>query len=307
MTQDPFGLPRDLGDGLVLRWATADDIEAVADFNVRVHSDNPDDPATFLADWTRDLMNGKHPTTKAGDFTVVVDERAGGKVVSTLNLISQRWAYEGIEFGVGRPELVGTLPEYRRRGLVRQQMAVVHALSASRGELLQAITGIPWYYRQFGYEMALNLGGGRTFLWQRSGNLAKVDEEPYRMRPATAEDIPVLMTLYTAFCARSSLVRVRDAALWRYEMLEAHPKSGYGRHVQLIETPDGQPVAYVEYQQWGSAFTVRELGVQPGHSWRAVALFVTRALKAQADELNKAREKPIRHVDFGLGDDHPVY
>jgi hypothetical protein len=36
-----------------------------------------------------------------------------------MNLISQIWAYEGIPFGVGRPELVGTLPEYRNRGLVR--------------------------------------------------------------------------------------------------------------------------------------------------------------------------------------------
>ena len=30
-----------------------------------------------------------------------------------------------------------------------------------RGELVQGITGIPYYYRQFGYEMALDLGGGR--------------------------------------------------------------------------------------------------------------------------------------------------
>ena len=36
---------------------------------------------------------------------------------------------------VGRPEAVGTRPEYRRRGLVRAQFEVIHAWSAERGEL----------------------------------------------------------------------------------------------------------------------------------------------------------------------------
>ena len=103
-----FGLPRDLGDGLTLRWATPADTEALVEFNVSIHSDNPEEPETWLGAWVRDLMNGEHPTTKADDFTVVVDENAGGKIVSSVNLISQTWAYDGIAFSVGRPELVGT-------------------------------------------------------------------------------------------------------------------------------------------------------------------------------------------------------
>lgn len=78
-----------------------------------------------------------------------------------MNTISQTWSYEGIKFGVGRPELVGTLPEFRNRGLVRLQFEEIHKWSAERGELVQAITGIPFYYRQFGYEMALDLDGRR--------------------------------------------------------------------------------------------------------------------------------------------------
>ncbi|PIE81740.1 MAG: hypothetical protein CSA11_03570 [Chloroflexi bacterium] len=107
-------LPKDLGNGLTMRWATEADIEALVDFNIRVHSDNPDEPEIWLGHWTRDLMNGNHPTTKAGDFTVVVDENAGGKIVSSLSLISQTWSYDGIEFPVGRLELVGTDSDYRR-------------------------------------------------------------------------------------------------------------------------------------------------------------------------------------------------
>src|SRR5262249_27292110 len=120
-------LPRPLGDGLVLHWATPADLDALAAFNGRWLSDNPPEPEEEVIQWTRDLMRGDHPTTAAGDFTVVVDERDGGKLVSSVGLISQTWTYAGIPFGVGRPEVVSTDPAYRRRGLVRAQFAAIHA------------------------------------------------------------------------------------------------------------------------------------------------------------------------------------
>ena len=185
-----FDLPKNLGNGLLLRWATPADTEELAEFNVRIHSDDAEKPETWLARWTEDLMRGDHPTTSASDFTVVVDEHANDKIVSSMNLISQTWLYEGIPLGVGRPELVGTDSDYRRRGLVREQFAAIHAKSTARGELVQAITGIPWYYRQFGYGMTLDLGGGRDFLWARPGNDKPVENELYQVRPATVADWP---------------------------------------------------------------------------------------------------------------------
>ncbi|NKQ37489.1 MAG: GNAT family N-acetyltransferase [Chloroflexi bacterium] len=300
-------LPQDLGDGLILRWATPADTEALAAFNTRIHADSPDDPAEYLAHWTRDLMNGNHPTTRAGDFTVVVDEKADGRIVSSMNLISQTWTYDGIEFGVGRPELVGTDEAYRRRGLVRAQFAAIHAKSAARGKLAQVITGIPWYYRQFGYEMTVALGDGRRFDWITPGHDKQVDEEIYQMRPAVEADIPVLAELYGRYCQGSLLSRVRDEAVWRYEMSVAHRESPYARHFYIIETTAGEVAGYVEYAQWGASFTVREIAVLPGQSLRAVALFLTRVLHARAQELNKEREKPITAVQFSQSSGHPLY
>ncbi|MCP4424654.1 MAG: GNAT family N-acetyltransferase [Chloroflexi bacterium] len=309
MSDNQFGLPLDLGDGLLLRWGTPSDAEELGQFNARIHADNPDEPAQFLAHWTHDLMNGEHPTTRADDFTVVVDENDGRKIVSSLNTISQTWTYDGIEFGVGRPELVGTDPAYRRRGLVWAQMEAVHAKSAARGELVQAITGIPWYYRQFGYEMTIDLGGSRQFFWARPGNDKPVEEEAYRMRPATLDDILILRELYAAHCADSLVTRVRDEALWRYELTKPHRESPYSRDMRLIEKNDGEIVAYVEYRIWDNSpsFSVRELGVKQGHSWRAVGLFLVRTLKKQAEEMNKNRAKLADHVSFNLGAGHPIY
>ncbi len=316
LPKDLGGLPKDLGNGLTLRWATEEDIEALVDFNIRVHSDNPDEPETWLGHWVRDLMSGDHPTTKASDFTVVVDENAGGKIVSSLNLISQTWSYDGIEFPVGRPELVGTDPEYRRRGLVRAQFEAIHAKSAARGEMVQAITGIPWYYRMFGYEMTVDLDAYRQYRLKRTPENKKVEDEPYRIRPATTADIPFIQPLYEAQQSQSMISRVRDERLWQYEMAEAHRESPYGRRMYIIEmAPDQEakqsaevkPVAYVEYKQFAQIFSVREMRVSPGHSWRAVGLFLLRYFQREGDRLSETLPKPVEGVIFYLGDGHQLF
>ena len=301
-------LPQNLGDGLTLRWATPDDAEELAAFNLRIHSDDPNEPEEFLAFWTRDLLCGDHPTTKASDFTVVVDENAGGKIVSSVGLIGQTWTYEGIPFPVGRPELVATDENYRRRGLIRAQFAQIHALSASQGQMVQAITGIPWYYRQFGYEMTVNLGGGRSYQLNLQREAKPDSEEPYRLRPATLDDLPFLQEQYAHYCAGSLLGRLRDEAIWQYEMAGAHRTSEYARHFYVIEeTAVTQPLAYVEYRDWGRAFGVREIAVRPGQSLRAVLLFLLRHLEQEAKHLNPDRKKPYERIYFHLGESHPVY
>ena len=155
----------DLGDGLVLRRAEPEDAEAIAAFNARVHhsSGGPFEQRelhTGIVAMTRDLMSGGHPACVPEDFTMVEDASTG-TVISSACLIEQRFTYGGVELRAGLPELVGTHPDYRRRGLVREQMAVLHAWSRERGHPMQAIGGIPNYYRRFGYEMAIWMGSGR--------------------------------------------------------------------------------------------------------------------------------------------------
>lgn len=304
---NPADLPRELGDGLLLRWATAGDVEALAAFNIEIHSDNPEEPETWLGEWTQDLMRGDHPTTGASDFTVVVDQKAEDQIVSSLCLISQRWTYEDVPFGVGRPELVGTDPEYRRRGLVREQMEAVHALSAARDELVQAITGIPWYYRLFGYEMALDLGGERLYPRDRLAKLKAPEEEVYRVRPATVADIPLLDELYASHCAHSLVSRPRDEALWRHEMTVPHESTVYYRRLYIVERiEEEEPAGYFEYFEWPKGVVVREMAAQPGHSLRAVALRALRFLKEQLAEKRPADDPP-KPLLFGMGAVHPVY
>ena len=205
----------DLGGGLVLRGATVDDTERMATL-IADRGGDMAEPRGPILTWTGDLMAGNLPGFSPGDFTVVEDTGTG-RIVSTLNLISQTWSYEGIAFPVGRVDAVVTDRAYRRRGLSRAQMELLHRWSADRGEMVLGITGIPWYYRQFGYELALDWQGGRRG-YAGSSRLPAGEAERYRFRPATGADVPLLVELYAEGMKRYAVSCVRDEDMFRYDL-----------------------------------------------------------------------------------------
>ena len=305
-------LPRDLGDGLVLRRSTISDAAALGDFNARIHSDEGwDKPDERLDAWTRDLLERPHPTFGSGDYTIVEDTHTG-KIVSSLNLISQTWTYGGIPFGVGRPELVGTLPEYRNRGLVRAQFEEVHRWSAARGELVQAITGIPYYYRLFGYEMAVTLGGGRTGYAPHVPSLPEGQAEAFNIRAAGEADLTFICDLYANGCQRYPLACVWTPELWQYELNGKSDKNVNRYELYVIESAAGEPAGFLAtpWFTWGDCMTAKRYELAPGFSWAQVTPAVLRFLRA-AYETHPwgmpGERKPFGYFSLGLGEDHPAY
>jgi hypothetical protein len=301
---------RQLGDGLILRRATSGDADALAQFNTFIHGGGgPDLSDEGLAAWTRDLAGGAHPTFCPEDFTIVEDTRTG-RIVSSLNLISQTWTYAGIPFGVGRPELVGTLPEYRKRGLVRAQMEVVQQWSAERGELAQGITGIPWYYRQFGYEMTVTLGGARVGFAPNVPKLKDGQAEPFVIRPAASADVPLMMGLYEQSARRSLVACVRPENIWEYEINGKSEKNINRRQLCVIQTPAGEPVGFIAHaiMLWDYTLAATAYEIRPGLSWRAVTPGVMRYLWATGQAYAARDGKAHQAFAFaGLGSEHPVY
>lgn len=308
----PENLPRALGDGLILRRSTAADAEKLADFNSRIHSDEGwDKPDDRLAWWTRDLLTKPHPTFGEGDFTLV-EEQATGRVVSSLNHISQTWSYDGIPFKVGRPELVGTLPEYRHKRLIQVQFDEIHRWSLERGELVQAITGIPHYYKRFDYEMGLELGGGRVGFAPLVPTLKEGESEPFTFRPATAADIPFLEMVYTHAGSRQLVRTVRDEALWRYELTGKSERNVNRSVFKIIETAGGEPVGYVSHPwfNWDWGIPLFEYELKPDVSWLAVTPSAARYLLATSKEYALRDGQPLENktaVPFWHGSSHPVY
>lgn len=301
---------KDMGEGLVLRRATPDDAEEVAVFNSLMHLGyGVTEPEETLGQWTRDLMSGAHPTTSASDVLVVEDTRTQ-KIVSTSSLISQVWSYGGIPFKLGRPELVATHPDYRNRGLVRAQFGVLHDWSRERGEIAQAITGIFYYYRQFGYEMTLHIPSRRAGYRPHIPALEEGAAEPFNIRPATDSDIPFFIRLYDKARKRYFITVPRDETIWRYEFNRVSPTSEMSNQFRIIETPEGTPAGVL--QHWSrvsrGALGATLLEIVPGVSWAAVAPTVLRYMGKYADDyVKQIGQGTFDAFVLQLGESHPVY
>ncbi len=297
---------RDLENGLILRRSWPADAEALAEFNRAIHADNDAD-GQCLAAWTRDLLTRPHPTFQPDDFTIV-EETASGRIISSMNLISQTWSYEGIRFGVGRPELVGTLPAFRNRGLVRLQFDEIHKWSAERGEMVQAITGIPFYYRQFGYEMALDLEGRRFGYEAQVPRLKESERELYLVRLAQESDLPLIAKLYEQTYRRSMIACERTPGMFRHE-LSGRSEDNNCWVSCIIEDGLGEPVGFFRHPGYNyqTVLSAARYELKPGISWLEVTPSVVRYLWEKGQAYAQRDGGKFNSFGFGLGASHPAY
>ncbi|MCU0490687.1 MAG: GNAT family N-acetyltransferase [Chloroflexaceae bacterium] len=303
---------RALGSGLVLRWATSNDVDRICALYGHVFRRSADDaPNPGVMAWTRDMMGGQHPLITPGDFALVEDIDQGTVVAATC-LLSQEWDYCGIPFGVGRPEIVASHPDYRERGLIRAIFELIHARSAAKGHMVQAITGIPYYYRQFGYEFALDLGGNRGVYFVSIPALAEGAHEAYSLRQAHESDLPALVQLYERDRSRPTVVSTRVSAdYWRWQLGEERPLSDDGYLPWMIVDSTGTAAGYLLTKRVldGEALAVHAIGTAVGTPLSAVLPGVLRALREKAVTWPKSRvtAPDANRVAFVLGRDHPAY
>ncbi len=298
-------MPIDLGDNLILRFACPGDVGALAEFNARIFEDEK------IGILVRGLMSGHHPTVKASDFTLVEDTRTN-KIVSSMCLISQMWAYHGISFKFGRPEVVVTEPEYRRRGLVRKQVEVIHALSAAKGELMQGITGIPWYYRQFGYEMAMDGAGGRGIAGVHLPKLKDGDSEKYRLRPVVDDDHAFIRELYDLANPRQPFAALRSETEWNYEFSGRLEEDFACRKWLIIETAACERLGYVQYYPWieDNALYIIQMELKPGVGYLNLMPNVLHGLWKLAQIVPayaNHKNQELKTIRLEFGRTHPAY
>lgn len=239
---------KQLSDGLILRSLSeniASDRERLPDFYASINADGDPEPVKeAVRHWVRDMMSG-HPTMTLDDFFVVVDPAKDDMLVSATLLIPQTWRYEDILIPVGRPELVATHTDYRSRGLVRALFEAVHQRSEALGHNLQAITGIPNFYRQFGYTMAVELGQHAVYQLSALSNPAQDYKPTYSLRPATPDDIPALMSWRDDFSRQRLLTEALSPEVWHYEITGRHSDSVVKTEYQIIVDTAGQGVGFL--------------------------------------------------------------
>jgi GNAT superfamily N-acetyltransferase len=312
--------PRDLGSGLVLRWATPADAERLAESQAEGFRDAPDAPPNpWDRALLRELTSGRHPLVAIEDF-VFVEDTASGKIVASSCLMHGEWEYDGIPFRIGRPEHVVTDPDYRNRGLIRAIFGALHERSAAHGEVVQVITGIPYFYRQFGYEYALDLEGGRI-AYPSTLPPAPDGPEPFSLRRATPDDIPFIAALYDQRRRDSLVSAIVPEAFWRYTFSEiatpTHPEGEFHRQWRLwiVEDRQGATRGYIRTttQTWDNRFYLWDIAARDGVSLAAAAPPVLRAL-LPAGEAAAVASRAAGHTGerfdalfLCLERDHPLY
>lgn len=306
---------RDLGNGLVLRWSTAEDTERIATLHSLVHRDKADDPPNLsVIKYIRSLMSGDHPLMGTGDYGVIEDtSKEGNPIVACTCLWKHTWTYEGIPFQVGRPEMVATDPLYRNRGLIRALFEMVHERSEAEGDLVQAITGIAYFYRQFGYEYALELEDRRTTPIALIPGAKEGEPELFLLRKATVEDIPLIADLYKRRRAGSIVSESITRQQWLYhiETWKEHPELGRHFDVQMIVDTAGQAVGFVVSYAWrrNKALGVVLLEFAEGINIQMAMPSVLRALHTYGLTVERSGPEvpPLREIGLLLGTTHPVH
>ncbi len=244
----PYNRP--LGDGLFLKSVCDhNDVERIAALNRQVFGPHEAEFGSAL------ILH--HPATRPEHWLYIEDETSK-QVVSSLVLIPWDWRYEDVSLKSGEVGIVATLESYRNKGLVRSLMAR-HRELLREGEFdLSHIQGIPYFYRQFGYEYAMPL----DVHWNLE--LHAMPDKPadsllYSFRLATAQDIPLLMRFYDEATKSLSISTLRDERIWHY-LFEHSPSTVLAAETWLVLDAAQQPVGYfrIPFQGFGEGLIVNE-------------------------------------------------
>jgi predicted acetyltransferase len=148
-----------------------------------------------------------HPEMTLDNFFVI---KHVGTMVSTLNLIPVTWSIGDVKLKIAEMGHVGTLPEYRGRGLIQKLVLDFLKTMEQQNFDLAVIEGIPYFYRQFGYDYALPLlEETRIRLDQIPDSKSNV-----RIRLFTAKDVAEAMKLLEISQKKFYVHSIRSEAVW---------------------------------------------------------------------------------------------
>ncbi len=162
-------MQHDLGDGFIMRPATTADQKAIENTVKTVFG-------KAIGSMIDRLFN-YHPDLLPSDHFLIMDTKKD-KVAAYFCLVQSTCVLNGNEFPVGHMEIVTTLPEYRHRGFIRRLNELFEQRVEEYQLPLLVIIGIPFFYRNLGYEYGITWCGSITVPTELIPRLKKGQEEP---------------------------------------------------------------------------------------------------------------------------------
>lgn len=171
----------------------------------------------------------------------------GGQVTTTYAWIPWQVRLNGRPTAIPGVTMVGTYPQFRRRGHLRRLMARAMEIHRERGEpavMLWASMGA--IYQRFGYGRGSEavsyhvdprfVALREEFTWD--GEVRLIDQ-------SSAEERAIVERVHEEWAAPRNLVPMRDAARWAYQWWEAQQK---GYHVAVAEDATGRARGVMVYK-----------------------------------------------------------
>jgi predicted acetyltransferase len=209
-------------------------------------------------------LRDNHPSMTFKNFFSLWD---GDRMVATLNLIPQTWSLGGIELKVAEMGLVAFDPDYRNKGL--QRILNKHFDKHLKEDCyhLAAIEGIPFFYRQFGYEYSVSLDEWASLPLQ---NLPT--QMSYDISSLITEDVPRVMELLEV-CQKKYLVHsIRSREEWEAQERNGHVGESTSR--TYIVKRHGSAVAYFRATIRDAVVLLHEINDTDEETSKQIAAFL---------------------------------
>jgi len=227
----------ELPDGFEFGFVETDeDVEELIKFHSIVH---PDDDKEVLP---RQI---EHLPGFGREMNYFIRNLDKGVMVTVLNSIPHTWNYEDIPLRNLELGWVGTLKEYRRKGLNKLLYTHFEHLLLSYPYDISTIQGIPYYYRQFGYDFVIPMD---HTVWTRTNQIQPIDEKnlpdymKLNIRPAEKTDIPSMMKLLDELNQKLLIYASRSPELW--ELQETMKKQWENDFQTYVVLDDSKTIGY---------------------------------------------------------------
>jgi predicted acetyltransferase len=170
----------------------------------------------------------------------------GPKMVASYGAIPFTMRANGTAMAVAGVSVVGTLPEYRRQGLLRSITERSLQEMRERGQTVAALwASQAAIYQRYGYSLGTVMH--RYEIDTVDVNLL-VEPDPSLVveRQTPAESFDTIKAIYRRFVADRTLYLHRSSVLWQANVLAASEADGPA-HVALCRDADGTPAGYAVY------------------------------------------------------------
>jgi predicted acetyltransferase len=294
MTETGNAVRIELGNDLVLRTVTcAEDIERIAESHRIAFGEEELDVLT------RDTLRN-YPGIRWDDI-ILVEDVAKDIVASSICLLPLRWAYEDVVLKAGMLGIVGTRKEYRHRGLIRTQMELFDRRLREGAYDLTVVEGIPYFYRQYGYEYSIPLSRSCKLPLSAVPDLKEGEQDNLAFRPMEDADWPCVRELMqeAAKDLCISMMRSRDEWLFPEKLSDENPD----KTTTHVAERQGRIVGYVRLRgtfKEQKLLRCREMS-QMDHATTLAALRFLKKTAEQADCVGINLELPANSNAVRLG------